>query len=329
MRGVVRLTRPGDAPEARRGEGGARGELLGGGLGRRGGALRDRGGRGEGSSGGGGVRRRKVVVVVPRLTGFRRATFPPRASVAVRDVAQDAAPGGGGAPGHRDERLSRGGEAWARTGAGWGVRGTATDVGGIAREQKRDAEGDARSTRARVGRRRPRRERDRARGSGKGCAPAFSSMSFSAWKLMFAKADRDCARSRAGYAAAGSAPEPPVPEGEGDGFIPRARAPRAFGEASRVSAGGFAQQLMPTEDDISSRPAMCGARVGLVVRCARSCRSATRLGRLNGRKNASSGKARRQKTRAAKPMRRSRRTPTKTEPLRLARWAASRKRPCP
>lgn len=129
-------------------------------------------------------------------------------------------------------------------------------------------------------------------------------MSFSAWKLMFAKADRDCARSRAGYAAAGSAPEPPVPEGEGDGFIPRARAPRAFGEASRVSAGGFAQQLMPTEDDISSRLAMCGARVGLAVRCARSCRSATRLGRLNGRKNASSGKARRQKTRAAKPMRR-------------------------
>ena len=143
-----------------------------------------------------------------------------------------------------------------------------------------------------------------ARGSGKGCAPAFSSMSFSAWKLMFAKADRDCARSRAGYAAAGSAPEPPVPEGEGDGFDPRARAPRAFGEASRVSAGGFAQQLMPTEDDISSRPAMCGACVGLAVRCARSCRSATRLGRLNGRKNASSGKARRQKTRAAKPMRR-------------------------
>ena len=105
---------------------------------------------------------------------------------------------------------------------------------GVVDRKVRD--GDDGRANARVG------SRERARN-----APAFSSMSLSAWKSMLANAERDSARSRAGHDSL--APRSPALPEEGDFSVasPPRRPRRDSGVAPTAAAPG-GRRLTPTDD---------------------------------------------------------------------------------
>ena len=147
----------------------------------------------------------------------------------VGDVAEDASRirrrHGGGAS------LARGGQACGNAGGGTSEM---SERNGVVDRKVRD--GDDGRANARVG------SRERARH-----APAFSSMSLSAWKSMLANAERDSARSRAGHDSL--APRSPALPEEGDFSVasPPRRPRRDSGVAPTAAAPG-GRRLTPTDD---------------------------------------------------------------------------------